>query len=177
MLLADMLVNAINAALEDRKIVLDHVGMHIAPYILAPAVIDSPMTAQEHPMHPVIDAGLVGMNARVTLHLIGQDAHQSMRIGLLDLKTADFPAALDQRIDRDQMLAAKASIAARNLPPNSAVSCRIGAYVGFVDLDNCSRAAHLAAAALVAFGHGLSDPMAQEPSAFQRDPEGAVQLV
>ena len=85
------------------------------------------MTAQEHPMHPVINAGLVGMNARVTLYLIGQDAQEGRGIGLFDLEAANLAAALDQRIDRDQMLAAKASIATRNLPPNSAVSCRIGA--------------------------------------------------
>src|SRR5712692_6059261 len=39
-LLADMVISAINAALEDRKVSLNRVGMRIATHILASAMID-----------------------------------------------------------------------------------------------------------------------------------------
>jgi len=68
MLLADMVINTIDAALQDREVTLDGIGVNIASDVFAKAVIDHAMFHEVAP-DALIGRALVGHDEGGFMHL------------------------------------------------------------------------------------------------------------
>jgi hypothetical protein len=165
MFLADMLVNAIDAALENREVSLSGIGGRIAADVLLLRVIDSAVTG-EPPASLPVHAALVGSQMRSNINFGLKDWAQICGSDLLDMMGTDPPFTFDQ--SDDGFFRRGISISA---VPGSA------ADESFVRLNKFALAAERPGVVNVEVHHRFAEAMRQEPCGLQRDAEDTMQLV
>ena len=77
MLLADMVIDASDPALEDGEIVLGRVGVGIAAHILADAVIDGIVFGEVAP-GPAVYTPFIGHQSRISVNLCLEDGPEGL---------------------------------------------------------------------------------------------------
>lgn len=161
----DVLINAVDAALEDRKVALDGVGVGVAPDVFLGAVVDG-LVRSEVPADAGIDRRLVAHEAAVHVGVAPEDGPQQLGSDVRDVEAADLAAALYQRHD--------------GLLGRGRFECAAGglaANVGFIGLHGLASAAQRRGPQVAIVLHGFADAMAKEPSGFHAAPEHALDLV
>src|SRR6476620_5205306 len=98
MLLGDMMVNAIDATLQDGKIPLNGVGVSVATYILFDGVIDYLVTG-EALANIQIDSTLVSAQVRPWRYLLFDDRLEVGGVDSRNMEGRDATAALHQGND------------------------------------------------------------------------------
>src|SRR5260221_478395 len=96
MLLADVVVRAVDAPLEDRKVALNRVRMHVSTDILARAVIDGTMLA-EFATDLLGRSAFVGHDVGSTVDLSFNDRAKVRRSDSGDMVRANLAAAFNER--------------------------------------------------------------------------------
>jgi hypothetical protein len=163
--LADMLVNAIDAALEDREVSLGGIGRRIAANVFLLRVIDGAVTGKALASLPV-DAALIGPQVRGNVDFGFKNGSQIHGSHFRDMMGTDAPFAFYQ--SNDSFLGG---------------GCLVGAVPGstanesLVSFDELSFAAERAKVTDIEIRHCLTDAVRQEPCGLQGDAEDAVQLV
>jgi hypothetical protein len=167
---ADVEIAAVNPAFEDRKEILDRVGMpERGADIFLGRVIDRSV-ARELATDRPIDRSIVGHQIGSLVDVRDDDRLQSLCGHIRHVKAADPAIAFDQRqhwsLWRDLTFAIRG----------------FAADEGFVCLDNQIFAAKLVVVpeGISVFdlqdGHCLTDAMPEEPCRFETTPEGTVKL-
>ena len=163
--LADVEVTAVDAALEDRKEVLDRVGVpESGPNIFLGGMIDGPV-AGELIAHRPADRSIISHQVAGFVHVRDDDRLQGVRRYIRDVKAAYSTVALDEHQHR-------------SLGRDFALPvCRPAADIGFVGLDNLILAAERRVG-LIDFQHGhrLADAMTEEPCGLEAATERTVKL-
>ncbi len=157
---ADMLVNAIDAALEDREVSLSGIGGRIAARVIDGAVTGEPLAS-----FPV-NAALVGSQVRSDINFGLKDWTQIGGSHLWDMMGTDAPFTFDQ--SDDGFLRGGISISA---VPGFA------ADESFVRLNKFALAAERPGVVNMEVHHRLAEAMRQEPCGLQGDAEHAAELV
>lgn len=98
-----MLIDAINAAFQDREIAFDAIGVNIATNVLLSGVHDG-MVRGEIPSNPGVDMGLVGHETAIAMCAPSNQRTEHLRGDVRNMETAD--AAMES-------IAAASGIAAR----------------------------------------------------------------
>lgn len=168
MLLADMVIDAIDPALEDREIVLDGVGVRVASHVFLDTVVDA-LVARELIAHQAVLPGIVGHEPGAAIYLRHQDRAQRLGVHLGHVMRAHEAATLDQG-ERD--LLARPADRAGALA--AMLVLLLAADIGLVRLDRLAFAAKRASMKLA---HPFADAVRHEPGALVGDPEHAVELV
>jgi hypothetical protein len=163
MLLADVVIYADDAALQDPKVSFRRVRVGIAPHILFDRMIDRGV-AREAVADPDIDRAAVGAEMRILGNGVYKDRLQSCRGDIGDVVRTYLAAALDQR--HDSFLVRNGSISP---------VLRLAADIGFVRLNELTFATK--ASRQLTFAHRFADTMAHEPCGFQCDAKGPVKLI
>src|SRR4051812_47499215 len=96
MLGADVVIDAIYAALEDREVALNSVGVRVAPDVFLGGVVHGLM-ACEALADFCINAALVSTQMRLGRNLLFEDRLQIGRVDVRHMKGCDAAVALDQR--------------------------------------------------------------------------------
>lgn len=163
MLLATMLIDAFHAALEHAVKILDGVGMHIAANIFIGFMTDALMGREVIAQREIV-AAFIGHH-RGFLRNIGLDNWNDIGgASSLDMERANLPAVtINERQDR--ILVAVAATLDRTF---------FTAGEGFIRFNYATDTAHWGK---TTGPERLTDAMAHEPCAFERDPQGAMQLV
>src|ERR1700674_4918027 len=99
MLLRNVVIDAIDAALHDREIALNRVGVHVATGVLADAVIDRSVLI-EKTAQALRCCTFVCVDDSRTINLSLNNRAKVLRIDGRDMVRANTAAALDKRIDR-----------------------------------------------------------------------------
>jgi hypothetical protein len=146
-----MLIDALNPALQDRKVAFDGVGVDLAANVLFRAV-DNGSVRSEVPADAGIDGRLVGHEAAVHMGVPCEDGPQELCGDIWDVKAADLAAALDKR--HDGLLGCWGLIgAAAGLPTD----------IGFIGLDSLTGAPERRGKQAPIFLHGFADAVPGEP--------------
>lgn len=160
----DVLINAIDAPLEDGKVAFDGIGEGIAPHVFLGGMIDGLVVGERAPDRG-IDQRLIAHKPAVRMGMAGDDGIEVVRGHVRNVEAADFAIALDQGhdglLDRDGC---------------EGPVLRFAADVGFVSFDSRTTAAHLRREQGGHFLHSLPDAMAEEPSGFHAAAEGPLKL-
>ena len=159
----NVMVNAVDAALENGEVSLDGVGVDISAHVFFLLVFDGPMLV-EIPADTDVNLMLVGHETAIGVSVFSDDWMQICGSHVGNVESANLPAALNKRQD---------GLLWRRDLGVSPVSL-LAAYVGFVALHD----APLTAKRFVTDRlHGFSDPHGHEPSGFQGDAHGPMDLV
>ena len=165
-LLADVEVAAINAALEDRKEVLDRIGVpERGAHVLLRTMVNRTVAGKITADTP-IDRAAVSHQVAGLVDVRDDDRLQALGGHIGNMEAAHAPIAFDQRQHR--------SLWRDDVLPVG----RLAADVGFVGLDDFVSAAerpHVVGKMQV--GHRLADTVAEKPCGLQSDAENAMQLV
>jgi hypothetical protein len=159
---ANMLVDAIDAALKDGVIAFNGIGVDVATYIFLHSVVHGAMLG-ELPADTGVDWAFIGHKPGIAVDMA---SNQRSHIGggdVRNVQTADPSASLNQGDDWVLVGGAGADFSP-DLPSN----------VGFINLDNPPYAAQRLEADSL---HGLADAMGHEPSGFQGHTHSPVDLV
>lgn len=163
-LLTDVKIAAIDAALEDRKEVLDRVGMpECGPHIFLGGVVDGAV-AGELAADRGINRRVVGHEVSGLVDMRGNDRLQALCGHVLHVEAAHPTVALDQRQHR--------RLRRNDILPVA----RLAADKGFVDFNNLICAAEWTAIKQVQFGHRFADTMPEEPRGLKAATESALEL-
>jgi hypothetical protein len=166
MFLADMLINAVDAALEDREVPLGSIGVSIASDVFFLSVDDGLMASELLADLPV-NAAFVGAKVRSLVDPSFKNWAQIRGVHFRDVVRADAPLAFDQGDNR--FLRGRRSVGA---------VAGLATDEGFIRFNEFAFAAERAAIVTnTDIGHGLADTVRQEPRGLQTDAENAVQLV
>jgi hypothetical protein len=168
-LLADVVIRPRNAALKDREVAFDRIGVGIAPDVFADTVVDRLMAGEIRPENTVLPLA-ISHKRRASVKLRGQDRAQGRGRHFRDMVRADLAATLDKR--ESDLLARAADVSLLALP--SVLILLLPADIGLVCFDRLSRAAHRRG---VDIAHRLTDAVRHEPSRLVRNGQHAVQLV
>jgi hypothetical protein len=163
--LADVLIDAVDPAFQDREISLGGVSMSVASDIFLLRVNDGLMAGEFLASFPV-NAALVSSQVRGFVDPFLKNWPQVRRIHFRDMMGADAALALDQGDD----------CFLRCGSPIGAVSGST-ADESLISLDKLSFAAKRPGIVRPQIGHRLADTVRQEPCGLQSDAEDAVQLV
>src|SRR5690348_8791435 len=87
MLLAAMLIDALHAALEDRKEAFDRVRMHKAATVFTASVVDYGMGLKKL-VEIVVLTGVIGHHVRLAGNILPHNRHDRRLIGLIDMEAA-----------------------------------------------------------------------------------------
>src|SRR5690606_34612080 len=153
--------DALHAALEDREVAFDRVGMGGAADVFAGGVLDRLM-AGEFLSGPGVDRALGGLQGAFARDVADQNLGGFRASSAIDVEAAGLAAALDQ--GDDGALAGRAGLALpsgrRQMLP---AGLRRGAFaeIGFVGLDVLALAAERAGRGNIV-GHGFADAMRHE---------------
>jgi hypothetical protein len=164
MLLADVMIDAIDAAFQDREISLDRVGVGVATDILFCRVIHSLM-AGEALADRCIEAALVSAQIRLRRNLLFEDRLEIGGIDVRDMKGRDATFALHKR---DHGFVAGQLLCVGPV-------LRLAANISFIGLNELAFATQ--AVRQLTFPHCLANSMGHEPCGFQGDAKGPVKLV
>src|SRR6266851_2970123 len=97
-MLAHVLIHAVDATLEDRKITLNGIRVSIAPYVLIRRMDDGPMARKPLPDFP-IDAALIRAEVRIGRECFGNYRLQRSGGHVRDVVRSDPAATFHQRHD------------------------------------------------------------------------------
>lgn len=169
MLLTDMMIDAIDASLEDREVSLDRISVNIVSDILANAVIDHSMLLEPTP-EALCGSTFVGHDKGCFVNLSGEDRTQGSGSHGRDVVRTHPSASLDQRED---------CLLARSAGPDVLALAAVlvlfqAADERLIDLD---RLAFSPKRLRMKVAHALADTVPHEPCRFIGHPEHAVQLV
>jgi hypothetical protein len=141
-LLRAMLVDALHPALEDRKVALNGVRMHIAANILAKGMPDGLMTGRMG-RDVAVEAALIGMDVRFAGAVLRHDDIDGRLVSVLNVERTDGTAALDE--GDDGALAGGTGPATLGegaaLAPLSRLRLGLRPVVGLIGLDDAAVAA------------------------------------
>jgi hypothetical protein len=165
MFLADVLIDPIDAALQDREVVLRCIGVRIAANVFILRVNDGLMAREFLARFPV-NAALVSSQVGGFIDPFLKNWPQVRRIHFRDMMGADAALALDQ--SDDCFLRCGSPIGAVSGP---------AADESLISLDKLSFAAERPGIVHSQIGHRLADTVRQEPCGLQSDAEDTVQLV
>lgn len=98
-LLADVVINAVDAALQNREASFDVIGVSVATYIFLDRVVDCLVTG-EALAHAQIDAALVSTQVRFRRNLLFDDRLEVGGVDVRNMEGRDATVALDQSDDR-----------------------------------------------------------------------------
>jgi len=173
-----MLVNAVNAALEDREIALDGIGVNLfldegfvidhtalAANVFLGGMIDGSVRG-EIPAKTSIDVGFVGDEPAIPVGVLGDDRVQHLCGHVRDMEAPHRAAALDQGHDRLLGLGRFESPVLGS-----------GADIGFVGFDGLAFATDRGKEHARLVVHGFADAVTEEPSGFHAATEHALNLV
>jgi hypothetical protein len=163
--LADMLIDAVDPAFEDREVSLGGIGGCIAAHVFLLRVVDSAVTGEPLASFP-IHAALVSAQVRGNIDFGFKDRAQVRGSDLWDVVGADAAFAFDQ--SHDGFLGRRFSIGAVSSP---------AADEGFVRLNEFAFAAEWSPLVNAKIHHRFAEAMRQKPCGLQGDAEHAVQLV
>jgi hypothetical protein len=167
MRLADVEIAAVDAALEDREIIFDGVGMpEVGADIFLGAVVHGTV-AGELVADLGVDQCLVGHQIARLIDVGDDDRLEHLRRYMLgmQMEAADLTLAFDER---------QHGSLGRNVVLSIA---RLAADVGFVGFDDLILSAERTAIVTDAeIGHCLADAMPEEPRGFHATLEGALKL-
>src|SRR3954471_18202723 len=163
-LLADVMVDAVDTALQYREVALNGIGVGVAANVFLGGVING-LVAREALAGFQVDSALIGAQMRLVRNLFFDDRLHISRVDIRNMEGRDAALALDQRDDW---------FVARQLLCVSPV-LRLAADIGFIGLHEFSFAAQ--AAGQLTFAHGLANTMAHKPCGFESDAKGPVKLV
>lgn len=161
---ADVLVDAVDAPLQDGEIAFDGVGGHVAARVFLGAVGDETILS-EVPAELDVGCGFVGVEAAFGVNVAGDDRMQGLRGHVRDVKAADLPVALHQRHD-------VGFLADR---PESPIGLR-RADENLIGFDGLPRATEGRKEDVAFFFHSFTDAMAEEPSGLHAAAEGPLKL-
>lgn len=169
MLLADMVEGAGDAALQDREVTLDGVGVNVATDIFLDAVVDGLMA--EVPVHMAVLPSIVGDEQGLVIDLGHEDRAESGRGNAGDVMRTDVTIALDQ--GEDSLLTPTATeLLGGALAPMPVLL--LAADEGLVGFDGLALSTKRTKAT---FLHGFADAMRHEPSGLEGNAQGPVKLV
>jgi hypothetical protein len=155
-LLGAVLINAFEAALEDRKIAFDGVGRDPTTGILASAVIDATMAEEVVAEHLGIGGAFVRHDVGFAVDVGDDDRKHVLHIRLLDDERANRTAfTVNERQDRHFVV-----VGVTDLDTGLAANERL------IDLDNATLAAERSKRAST---HRLADAVSKEPRALVGD--------
>ena len=97
-LFGHMMINAIDAALQDGEIAFDGIRMRVAPNIFADAVVNGVMPSEQSPENAVLTFP-IGHQGRCTIKMLDQNWLQVLRRHRCDMTRTHLCAALDKRED------------------------------------------------------------------------------
>lgn len=160
----DVLVNAVDAALEDAEVTLNGVGVDIAPDVFLGAVVDGLVPTTEAHADVGGHTAIIGHVAAVGVDVLGQDWPQVVGIDVGDVEAADMAPTLHQGYD---------NLLGRDDIGIGAVRC-LAADVALVAFHG----APWTTQRLVANGlHGFPDAHGHKPSGLEGDAHSPVDLV
>lgn len=163
MIFAAMLVDTLHSALKDREIAFDGVGVDFAATVFADAMTHELMVS-ELASNFLVVAGFVG--------------HQPCALG--NVLTHDRCYSRGSQVINDHG-AGFAGVAVHQRQNLVFVFVAVPGWLAFLATDESlidfNHATIGAERRQVAIGHGLADTMPHEPSGFEGDAQGAVQLV
>lgn len=162
-LLTNVLVGSINAALEDREKVFCGVGRCIAANLFLLGVSDGAVTGKLFSRFP-IDAALIGAQVRSLVDAGFQAGPEVSGIHFRDMLRADATLALDQGDN---------SLLWRRMPIGAVAS--VSADEGFVRLDKHAFAAERSLRRNV--DHCFADSVPDEPAGFEVDAKDSTELI
>src|SRR6185312_17572361 len=138
MLLFAVLIHTLHAALEDRKVAFDRIGVHVAAHVFVVRVGDGFM-GREFFADAHVEAAFVSMQARFAGDIVSHDLVDAFAVGISGIERAHSAAAFQQRHNRT--LAGGAGFAALSVR-GGALARRspflLLAKVSFVGLDDCA---------------------------------------
>jgi hypothetical protein len=172
MLFAAMLIDALHAALEDRVVPLDRVGVDVtAADVFAIGVVHGLMRATDIclDLEVLVPARRVSHDGAFLRHIGANDRQQVADRGPVNVEAARRSTALDKGKHDVSILGGIANTAAL-----ARWRTFLTAGKGFVDLDNLASTAHRIDAD---DPHGLTDTVRHEPSGFQGDAQSPVKLI
>jgi len=159
-----VLVNAVNATLENAKIALNGIGVYVAANVFVGAMGDGPMESKV-----VADIGvslrLIGHEITFERDVPGHDAAQSVGADIGDMERAHATIALDKRQDR---------LFHRGRQEGFAAS--LSANIGLIHFHGLTSAAHGFGKHAAMLFHGLPNAMGEEPRGFQADAKHPLKL-
>lgn len=160
----DMLIHAIDAALQDGEVTFDSVGIDFTAHVFLGAVEHGAMLC-EVPSDMGVDLMFVGNEAAVLVGMTRDERPEACRSDARNVKAADLPATLDQRHDR--LLGRGRAIGAAFM---------VAPDVGLVGLDGLPSATKRRGEDIAVFLHGFPNPMAQKPGGLHAAAQGALKL-
>jgi len=184
-----MLIDALHAALEDRIVAFNRIGMDrfdVQPVgfvdpsfvanVLIFAVRDRAVTGK-FIANAVVVLGLIGHHGRFARNVVAKDRRDVADRRAVDMEATGGTAALDKGKDGVLMRPARTALfgasetAARRLLAAFAVNGADESFVGFNDATIPSHRGHADDA------HGFADAMRHEPRGFEGDAQGPGKLV
>jgi len=160
----DMLIDAINTALEGAEISLDGVGVDDAANVFLFAVFDRSMGC-EVVADVGVGLGLVAHEIALPRNVARHDAAQRFGVHVRDMEGEDAALALDKG-KHGLLYGGRQERFAFGLAP----------YVGFVNLDNPASATERLGEDTPILGHGFANAMAQKPCCFHAAAKHALNL-
>jgi hypothetical protein len=162
MLFADMLIDAIDAALQDRKEVLGGIGGGVPANVFVRRMVDGAMASEPFTNFP-IDAAFISAQVRRFVDPGFKDRTQVGGIHLWHMARTDLPVAFNQRYNRLFRSRRFVSAVSGPSPDESLVSF--------------NKHALAAERAETPFTHRLADTVSNEPTCFEIDAEDAAELI
>lgn len=174
-----MLINAFHATLEHAEIVLNRVGVDDRATFVSDILLCrmlGRLVVNERGADVRIEAAFVGVERAFLVDVCRYQLSNVFLVGGLDMESADLAATFDQTKHRALVGRAGLAAARERGAARRHCRCRAGllAEIGFVGFDGLAFAANRAK---VAFAHGFTNAMGQEPSRLERDFQNAVKLV
>jgi hypothetical protein len=160
----DVLVNAVDASLEDAEIALNGVGMDIATNVFAVGVVDGAMRS-EVVADIGVNLGLVGHQDAIERNVARHGAAQGVGANSREVERPYSAVTLDEGNNRLLFGNRQESLGAS-----------LAAHISFVDFDGLARAAHRRGEKATLIFHGLPNAMGEEPSGFHAAFEHALNL-
>lgn len=166
---ADMVVDTIDAALEDRKVTFNRVGVCVAAHVFARAMVHN-IVAGKHRRDKAVLAFAVRHQARFCgVQLRGKDRAQIIGIDGSQVHGAHLAATLDQR--EHHLFAHAADVLAVALA--AVFVALFSAHIGFVRLHRSAASAEHPARSL----HRFADAVRHEPRGLVLNAKRTLELV
>ena len=165
MSLGHVLIDTIDAALEDGEITLNRIGVNVTPDVFAAAVVDSGGFG-EVPRNAGVDVAFVGQEPAFGGNILADDGAKIGSGHVRHMETADDPAAFHQCHNRGFDGRGQKRLAGG-----------FAANIGFVGFNGATGAAHGLSEQVPDFLHGFPNTMGQKPGGLESNAQGPMKLV
>ena len=159
----DVLIGAVDPALQDREVSFDRIGVRIAAHVFISRVVYG-LVAGELLADLPINAALVGAKMGGLVDFTFKDGTQVVCIHVRDMAGADAAVAFNQRDD---------GFLGRRLPVSAVPG--FAAHKGLVNFHEHPFAAERAGKS--SLHHGLTDAVSNEPSGFEINAKNTGELI